>query len=328
MLLGERGVALSVGALTALLTDTGASQPPPGLIEHLAGSGTKVVKGLFSAKIAVLAGFVACGGLVFVAARYHNRQPSSTSAGLVARWTGDEDAKDSVGRNNGIIQGNVTYVPGIRGKAFHFDGKEGTRIVVPHDPSLSFTNALTLECWFRPDDDSNMGMLVTKRAEDRSATRTGNPSNFGLHLAPLDSIPQWGISQLFNDPAIRGDYHLSRFAENTFVVRRNVFEQLAFFPTEIEDLTMLRGQWHHLAGTFKQLTDDEVEMAIYYDGLCRGRLAVPGRLARAVTIAPLSIGGFDSVWFKGALDDIRIYNRALSDLEILDNSKPPSIPGQ
>ena len=328
MLLGQRGVALSVGALTVLLTGcTAAAKPPLGLAEHFAkevgAAGRRGIISIPPAKAAVVAGLMACIGLVFVAGSYYNRS-NVTPGGLVSWWTGDGTANDSVGRNNGTLQGNVTYAPGIRGTAFHFDGNEGTRVLVPDSPSLNFTNEFTVECWFRPDADSNMGMLLTKRAEDRSTTRTGNPANFGLHLAPIDTVPQWGISQMFNDTTLRGDYHLSRPADGGYVTRRNVFEQLAFFPTEVDDLSMLRGQWHHLAGTFKQLGDEQVEMTIFFDGNRRGRLAVAGRLARSVTDAPLSIGGFDSVWFKGCLDEIRIYNRAITDQEILNSAKLPS----
>ena len=41
-------------------------------------------------------------------------------SGLVSWWTGDGDARDSVGPNGGTPAGSVTYVGGVVGQAFHF----------------------------------------------------------------------------------------------------------------------------------------------------------------------------------------------------------------
>ncbi|MGA2556523.1 MAG: hypothetical protein ABSG04_09655 [Verrucomicrobiota bacterium] len=42
--------------------------------------------------------------------------------GLLARWSGDGNAKDSAGHFDGQITGKVRYVPGPTGQAFQFDG--------------------------------------------------------------------------------------------------------------------------------------------------------------------------------------------------------------
>ena len=142
--------------------------------------------------------------------------------------------------------------------------------------------------------------------------------NYHLQLNPLQSPAQWGIAAIYNDINVEGGYHLSERANGTnyIVSRRNKLEQLAFFPTPQHNLGMLRGEWHHLAATYRQLQNQNVELAIYFDGECRGRHAVAGSLANTVSPHPLHIGGFSDSWFKGSLDEIQLYERVLTDREI------------
>jgi streptogramin lyase len=60
--------------------------------------------------------------------------PAPTS-GLVSSYTGDSNANDSAGSNNGSLQGGVSFAPGLVGQAFSFDGSTGS-VVVPDSPGL------------------------------------------------------------------------------------------------------------------------------------------------------------------------------------------------
>jgi hypothetical protein len=101
---------------------------------------------------------------------------------------------------------------------------------------------------------------------------------------------------------------------NRFNSQDNLFEQAAFFPTASRDLRVLRGRWHHLAGTFRQLDGNQVRMISYFDGEKRNQITLAGRLANTVNDAPLSIGGFPSAPFKGCIDEIRIFAREVASL--------------
>ena len=143
---------------------------------------------------------------------------------------------------------------------------------------------------------------------------------------------QYGICQFFNDPEEKGGYHARvggvSFLESLFpkanlplapakfASQENLFEQSAFFPTSSRDLSVLRGQWHHLAGTFRQVDANHVRMTSYFDGERRNQIVLAGRLANAVNDAPLSIGGFPSSPFKGCIDELRIFDRELSAREV------------
>jgi hydrogenase maturation factor HypE len=76
--------------------------------------------------------------------------------------------------------------------------------------------------------------------------------------------------------------------------------------------------WTHLA-----LTYDGATMRMFVNGAQVSTKAVTG--SAPVTAAALRIGG-DSVWgeyFKGLIDEVRIYNRALNGGEIQTDMNTP-----
>jgi Concanavalin A-like lectin/glucanases superfamily/Protein of unknown function (DUF1565) len=86
-------------------------------------------------------------------------------------------------------------------------------------------------------------------------------------------------------------------------------------------------RWHHVVGTY-----DGSKLNLYIDGVAGASVAATGNIAdssaRSLNIGRFSEGGFS---FKGVIDDVQIYNRALSSTEIqqLYNAVPvvrPSSP--
>jgi large repetitive protein len=81
--------------------------------------------------------------------------------------------------------------------------------------------------------------------------------------------------------------------------------------------------WTHLAGTY-----DGTTVRLYVNGSLISSKPLSGNLVSSTS--PLRIGG-NSIWgeyFSGLIDDVRIYNRALSNSEIsTDMTTPVSVPG-
>jgi len=78
------------------------------------------------------------------------------------------------------------------------------------------------------------------------------------------------------------------------------------------DTPLPTGRWVHVAGTF-----DGKVMRIYVDGECRGQMPRPGPVNRSRF--PLWLGTFElnhPARFTGLLDEVKLYSRALSDVEI------------
>src|SRR5262249_44160151 len=71
------------------------------------------------------------------------------AAGLVSWWRGESNALDSVGSNNGVLQGGAAFAAGEVGQAFNFNGTSAY-VQVPDAPNLRFTTAMTFEAWIYP----------------------------------------------------------------------------------------------------------------------------------------------------------------------------------
>lgn len=79
-----------------------------------------------------------------------------------------------------------------------------------------------------------------------------------------------------------------------------------------------RNAWSHVAATYSGVT-----VTLYVNGVLRSSSSVTGTLP--ATSSPLRIGG-NTVWgeyFKGRIDEIRIYNRALNAAEIQSDMTLP-----
>jgi hypothetical protein len=79
--------------------------------------------------------------------------------------------------------------------------------------------------------------------------------------------------------------------------------------------------WTHLAGTY-----DGATMRMYVNGVQVSSRAQTGQIA--ISTSPLQIGG-DTIYgqyFPGRIDEVRIYNRALSATEIQRDMNTPITP--
>ncbi len=83
------------------------------------------------------------------------------AAGLVAWWRAEGNALDAVNANAGVLSNGVSYGAGEVGQAFDFPGGAG-HITIPPSPSLNvgLSDGLTLECWIKPRDLTNAEPLL------------------------------------------------------------------------------------------------------------------------------------------------------------------------
>ena len=72
------------------------------------------------------------------------------------------------------------------------------------------------------------------------------------------------------------------------------------------------GEWHHFVGTYNQT----IGGAAYLDGKLVGTMAPRGAIYYSRDY-PLNIGRYyGGIYFKGKISGVKIYNRALSDIEV------------
>jgi len=95
------------------------------------------------------------------------------------------------------------------------------------------------------------------------------------------------------------------------------FAEVHGIPVSVESAPLALGQWYHVAFTW-----DGTEMAIFVDGVEQDRTDAVGSMPTSnhpLTIAARRSGGGDpGEFFRGKIDEVRIYDYALSRSEVLD----------
>jgi hypothetical protein len=197
---------------------------------------------------------------------------------------------DRVGVNHGILVNGAGFAPGKVGLGFKLDGTSQF-IRVPDSASLDMTNEMTMELWYRCERTFDADTVFDKRSGS-------GPCNYGGILSSV-----WGVEVYYKDPLVSGgDYPNSGW-------------QLSTMPPPLP----AAGVFHHFAVTFRQADANNIEVKTYVDGVPVRTRTMPGVLARTVNNAPLSIGSAGDgggAHFQGIIDEVSLYNRALSAAEI------------
>ena len=198
--------------------------------------------------------------------------------GLVAWYQLNGNASDASGYgNNGTVYG-ATSAANRFGNPGNAMGFDGYNdyVQVANNASLNITNAITVSAWINRD--------VTGVRHDVVCKTTTSGSYDGYHL-------------------IVGAQNEVQFALDIDGVWNGC-----------EGGAIDAGNWHQLTGTF-----DGTQIALYIDGILWATERDPGTIG--VNNQNLYIGravpGFETgYFFDGSIDDVRIYNRALSSGEV------------
>jgi hypothetical protein len=210
------------------------------------------------------------------------------SNGRVSCWKGEGNANDSVGTNHGSLMNGATFAEGIDGQAFSFDGSDDF-VLVGDTPSLDLPGSLTLAAWIRPNFTEDQMSIISKWGFDAA---------IDSYLISVREDHRFGgaIGNLVSDPGIT-------------------------VPQTLE-----ADQWYHVAMTY----DAEAgENAVYLDGQPGASRSWPGGTTRSDL--PVMIGrqaqGPSLRHYRGQIDEVQVWNRALSDAEvqgIFEANAPPS----
>lgn len=193
---------------------------------------------------------------------------------------GTTTSDSSGNKNDGTLAG-ATWAEGKLGKAVSFNG--GSSFVrVPSSPSLDIAGThLSLAFWaFVVDDQSHDHVLVNKAWMN------------GTMNAPFY---QYGVE--FNRGSKTYDFLIG--------LSDGSGRQLS--------IPALPGTWTHVAFTY-----DGAMMRGYTDGVMIDQKAVTGSIPARGTVFRMGVDGVGAQGFSGRLDALRIYDRTLSDQEIVD----------
>ena len=208
------------------------------------------------------------------------------SEGLVGRWAFDAIAqgkiKDAVGTNDGAVKGNPRLVEGIIRKAMRFNGSEHIEIFGAKELELK---DFTVDAWIKADEEANEQKI------SRILTKGAGGANYAMTWHHQD----WKKFSQSVSAQMTGGFFI---ASST---RKN--------PLEAD-------VWYNLVGTYNGKL-----MLIYVDTELRNSRTWSG--TPIVDPADLTIGamsgGGGQEGFEGVIDEVKIYNRALTEAEIVRN---------
>ncbi|MBI5757713.1 MAG: tandem-95 repeat protein, partial [Planctomycetales bacterium] len=196
---------------------------------------------------------------------------TSCPAGLVAWWTGENTANDSVGGHSGTLKNGATFATGKVGSAFRLDG-QNDYVEIPTSSDLDPITAATLDAWVYFDQLPSVA--------GHTMTIVGKSPNLDLQ-ADQDN----------------------RFH---FLLANSGFRVASIATIQV-------GQWYHVAGVFAAN-----RLEIYVNGTLENTTSLPGvsRLtnANALTIGASAVS--PGRYFNGLIDEVDLFNRALSASEI------------
>jgi hypothetical protein len=207
--------------------------------------------------------------------------------GLAAYYALENNVLDSsTNKNDGTIVGKPTWVAGVQGAALEFhglgvSGGGGDYINCGSGASLDITGPIALSLWIRPDADDPEGKATTT-APMAKALSTASPS--------------WSYQVRYgwNSPKPYMAFTFNTSPRAWVYVGQN----------------LTKGEWSHIA-----CSHDGTTLKCYLDGIERDSTPM-GKITSSP--APVLIGsdGWGCDWI-GAIDEVAIYNRALSANEVL-----------
>ena len=203
------------------------------------------------------------------------------ASGLVGHYEFEGNTKDSAGTNHGTLYGNPTYGTGVFGQAINLDG-DGDYINCGKATSFDLVKQITVTAWIKVSMfDKQYQTIISKGDNSWRLGRAGSTNNieFACNGTAITRWTGWG------------EVPWSVLGTNS------VYD----------------GKWHHIAGVF-----DGTGLFFYIDGVLEAAKSAGNSID--VSNYDMCIGTNAQVpgreW-NGLIDDVRIYNYALSQTEIV-----------
>ena len=212
------------------------------------------------------------------------------NAGLVGYWSFEEGAGNQAGDmsgrgNNGTVSGSPTWVDGKRGKALSLNGNNQYVNVGSSSP-LQITGDLSISAWI------NMNSVNPGGEDDEIFSRS-------------------------NDPLVLAAWQLKGTQDCTneklgFLISGNGSN----YGQRCGSTILATSTWYHVAGVYNSAA---LTIDVYVNGfLDNGTLlgTVPASIYNTSLPATIGIRANLVDDFDGRIDEVRVYNRALSATEV------------
>ena len=228
--------------------------------------------------------------------------------GLVSYWTFDKSnisgrkVEDVWGDNNATIKGNPKIVTGQLGEALEFDGSEDYVNLTNLGDFGSQVGSSTFEAWIKVGHKNDW--MVLFRVSDKDCMHWEFNIRSGERRTK-DRIKHRIAFKAPGENACQG------------------------FSIRDRSIKISDGKWHHIVYTNEIVKKDVAPIAqtfrqhnIYIDGKPISNSAIPLMFPGTFIpfVKPVHLGAGDNQnFFKGTIDEVRIYNRSLTEAEVVQN---------
>jgi alpha-tubulin suppressor-like RCC1 family protein len=240
-------------------------------------------------------GFVILAALAVAVVSVRGSSCTPPPPGLVSWWPAEGSALDSAGGNNGTLMNGTGFTNGEVGTAFNLNGANNFVLVNPASTNLDVGqgDGFTIEGWVNPTTLANDLPFV----EYEKSLGTFNGSDVGVHFyVSVQSSP--------------GSLY-ANIVETNGVVGHQITSPAGLVTT---------GVWQHIALSYSKATGMGT---IYLNGAVVVQQNL-GSFTSQTSFTNILIGArttygsiaSPSIKFAGKLDEVSVYNRALSASEI------------
>ena len=206
--------------------------------------------------------------------------------GLVAYYPFDGNTNDASGKGlNGVAHGGLTFVSGSKGQAVNLDGIDDYV-----DINVGNYSNLSISLMFRVSTHTNWYPRIFEYGDANGFFKNEFAGD------NVDYIADNRFGKIFNGNGVVG-------------INSNLCLS-SLMPTD--------GKWHHL---YTEYNSNTAQQRMYIDGILECQIPatidITGNLLR-LGFSFKSDAYNSERFLKGAIDEVRIYNRALSEDEIIE----------
>jgi hypothetical protein len=225
---------------------------------------------------------------------------ASQNANLVAWYTFDGDTKDHSGNNNDVNFNSATSTSGkdgVNNTAYLFDGSSSF-MTVPNSASLNPSSEITIIAVVQP-----LGFYQGQCHSNRIVSKGYNDYDYGRYVIGYDDQPYWQYQGC--DLKVKEN-------KESFYGGYGDGQATAAGITNLA-IHVKKGKWYTLAYTF-----DGKRSKFYVNGMLQASSVIPTSFTPNSN--PLFIGRNQDpsfpYYFNGKIDELRIYNVALSQRKV------------
>jgi len=206
--------------------------------------------------------------------------------GLLGYWPLDGNVRDVVGSNDGTVNGDISFETGTIGQAATF---EDTSDAVELGERNTFgLEQFTVSAWAMVDSSPHSDLRTIIARQDPTNQDPWKTRTFVL----------W-----FDE----GSGHFTAGSITGRTAQANEDHK-----TVTTDEGYIDGEWHHVVAT----AATNGELTLYVDGESKGSQSVDGPLYTGPGQTMVGLSPGQSRLLDGAVDDVRIYGRVLSETEV------------